>query len=232
MKSNSALGNRSLVSEYMNIRYFLLLLLMLVVLPSKAETTVQTIALFDGKAMLSVNGKKAKIIKEGQTYQGVRLISADTDRAEIELDGKREIISLNSTVILSDTLGTKVPPKKSTQLWADDQGFFRAEGEIDGAALEFLVDTGANLVVLSSDQADRIGLEYKNGTQTYAATASGTSPMYAIQLNQISFGGIELNNINAGIIEGAFPLVPLLGMTFLSRLDMTRSGNMMELKKR
>ena len=56
--------------------------------------------------------------------------------------------------------------------------------------------------------------------------------MYAIRLEQISFAGIELNNINAGVIEGAFPLVPLLGMTFLNHLDMNRSGNRMELKKR
>ena len=199
---------------------------------AEIETTIQTIALFDGKAMLSINGKKAKIIKQGETYLGVRLIQSNTDEALVEFDGKRETLLLNSAVTLTDSLGTKVPPKESTQIWADGDGFFRATGSINGAPLRFLVDTGANLVVLSGDEADRIGLEYKNGTRTYAATASGTSPMYAIRLNQISFDGIELNNINAGVIEGPFPMIPLLGMTFLSRLDMNRSGNIMELKKR
>ncbi len=199
---------------------------------ASADTTIETIALFNDKAMLSVNGKKAKIIKVGETYEGVRLISSNTDLAEVEVDGKRESLALNSAVILSATLGTKVEPKDSIQIWADANGFFRAPGTINGAPLEFLVDTGANLVVLSGDQADRIGLDYKNGTRSYAVTASGTSPMYAIRLDQISFDGLELNNINAGIIDGAFPITPLLGMTFLSRLDMTRSGDMMELKKR
>lgn len=197
-----------------------------------AQTTVQTIALFSGKAMLSVNGKKAKIIEEGQTYEGVRLISANTDQIEVELDGRRETLTLNSTVILSDSLGTQVPPATSVQVWADQDGFFRSDGEINGRGIEFLVDTGASMVVLSGEQADRIGLEYRDGLRTFAATASGTSPMYAIQLDNISFGGIELNNINAGVIEGSFPIIPLLGMTFLNRLDMTRSGNLMELKKR
>ena len=199
---------------------------------AEIETTIQTIALFDGKAMLSINGKKAKIIKQGETYLGVRLIQSNTDEALVEFDGKRETLLLNSAVTLTDSLGTKVPPKEVTQIWADGDGFFRATGSINGAPLRFLVDTGANLVVLSGDEADRIGLEYKNGTKTFAATASGTSPMYAIRINQISFDGIELNNINAGVIEGPFPITPLLGMTFLSRLDMNRSGNVMELKKR
>lgn len=210
----------------------LLLILSATSFISLAETTVETIALFNDKAMLSVNGKKAKIIQAGQTYEGVKLISSNTDEAEVEFDGKREVLGLNSAVILSGTLGTKVPPKESTQVWADGNGFFRASGEINGRSLEFLVDTGANLVVLSGNEANRIGLEYKTGIRTTAVTASGTEDMYAIRLNQISFNGIELNNINAGVIEGNFPIVPLLGMTFLSRLDITQSGNMMELKKR
>ena len=216
------------------MRYRLILSLLVICFSQQvfAQITLQTIALFEGKAMLSVNGKKAKIIQVGQTYEGVRLISADTEQIEVEFDGKREVLTLQSSVILTESLGTEAPPKTSTLVWADADGFFRSNGQVNGRNLEFLVDTGANLVVLSSEQANRIGLEYKNGTQTVAATASGTSPMYAIRLEQISFAGIELNNINAGVIEGAFPLVPLLGMTFLNHLDMNRSGNRMELKKR
>ena len=131
---------------------------------ASAETAVQSIALFDGKAMLSINGKKAKIINEGETYEGVRLINSNTEKAEVEFDGKRETIYLNGTVILLDSLGTKVEPKESTQIWADASGFFRSVGAINGEPLDFLVDTGANLVVLSSDQADiglRVNFEYE-----------------------------------------------------------------------
>jgi len=217
----------------MKYRYLLILLIFCVGITSPyAQVEIQTIALFNDKAMLSIDGERAKILKKGESYKGVKLLSSNTDEAVIEIDGEKEVLTLNSTVILSDSLGTKVEPKTTIQLWADDNGFFRSTGEINGRALEFLVDTGANLVVLSSDQAERIGLEYKNGTPSFAATASGTTPMYAIQIAEISFGGLELTNINAGVIEGAFPLTPLLGMTFLSRLDMTRSGNKMELSKR
>jgi len=217
----------------MKYRYFLILLLGICLLtPSHAETTVKVIALFNGKAMLSVDGGKAKIIRKGDSYKSVRLLSANTDEAVVEINGEKEILTLNSTLSLSNSLSTTIEPKTSIQLWADENGFFRSNGEINGHSLNFLVDTGANLVVLSSNHAKKIGLDYKNGTLSYAVTASGTTPMYAIQIAKINFGGLELTNIGAGVIEGSFPLIPLLGMTFLNRLDMTRNGNKMELKKR
>ena len=218
---------------FMKYRYLLTLLVgIFLFTPSYAQTTVQAIALFNNKAMLSVDGGKAKIIKKGDSYKGVRLLSSNTDQAVVEINGQKEVLTLNSTVALSEDLDTKIKPKASIQLRADKEGFFRSNGEINGRSLNFLVDTGANLVVLSSDQANRIGLEYRNGTPSYAVTASGTTPMYAIQIPKISFGGLELTNIEAGVIEGSFPVIPLLGMTFLSRLNMTRNGNIMKLTKR
>jgi len=163
------------------------------------EKSVTPIALFNGKAMISVDGAKAKIIAVGKSYKGVTVISSTTDEAIVEVEGQRQVLTLNGGTVLS---------------------------------VRFLIDTGANLVVLSSNQADRIGLEYQDGTRTYAVTASGTAPMFAITLDKISIGGIVLNNIRAGIIEGQFPAKPLLGMTFLSKLDMNRSGKTMVLKHR
>jgi len=48
----------------------------------------------------------------------------------------------------------------------------------------------------------------------------------------MSLGEIEVANVEVGIIEGAFPQVPLLGMTFLQKVTMTRSGNVMVLEER
>jgi len=201
---------------------------------SKVETSVQVIALFKDRAMVSINGKKAKIINRGKTYLGVKLIESSTDQAVVEVNGQREILTLNSTVLLSNSLAAKPLSKANAvvQIWADRNGFFQSRGEINGQSLKFLVDTGANLVVLNSQQADRIQLEYKSGSQTIATTASGQAPMYLVEIDNISFESIELNNILVGVIIGAYPTTPLLGMSFLKRLDMKRSGNLMELKKR
>ncbi|MEM7357872.1 MAG: TIGR02281 family clan AA aspartic protease [Pseudomonadota bacterium] len=215
-----------------------LLLSLVLVLPGRAlandDISIQTIALFKDRAMLSINGKRAKIIRVGDTLDGVKLIESSTKRAIVEVSGKREELTLNSGVVLSGELKTQAPigAQTSAQLWADSNGFFRANGTVNGRSLEFLVDTGANLVVLSSQQADSLDLEYLNGVQGYASTASGTAPMYMIEADEISIAGISLNNIRMGVILGNYPRVPLLGMTFLERLDMNRSGNQMILKKR
>lgn len=109
--------------------------------------------------------------------------------------------------------------------------FFTSQGKINGKPVEFLVDTGASTIALSSAQADRIGLRYQDGIRTYASTASGTAPMYLVKLDSVSLQGITLHNINAGVIDGSYPITPLLGMTFLSRLTMQRKGKMMLLEK-
>lgn len=215
------------------------LLLTWVLLSSSAlargdETQIHTVALFNGRAMLAIDGGKPKILKEGETYQGVKLLTSNTKQAVIELEGEQHELVLNGAVTLSGSLGSSAPAGAgdTVQLWADNDGFFRSVGAINGRRLEFLVDTGANLVVLSSAQANRIGLDYRSGQRGIASTASGEAPMYVFEAREVTFNSITLDSITTGVIEGNHPRIPLLGMSFLERVDMNRSGNQMLLKKR
>jgi len=199
-----------------------------------AATSVQVIALFKDRAMLSVNGKKAKIIHSGKTYDGVKLISSNTSEAIVQIDGKRKTLKLNGTLVLDKSLGSKPSNSysKEIQLFVNELGFFQSDGAINGESINFLVDTGANLVVINSFDANRINLDYKQGQKSRASTASGVAAMYVITADTMSIGGITLNNVKLGVIEGSFPESPLLGMTFLSRLNMQRQGNVMTLRRR
>jgi len=196
--------------------------------------SVTAIALFNNRAMITVDDSKAKIVQAGSSYKGVKLISANTDEAVVEVDGQRQTLILDGTVVLSKPLASKPASSyaSSITMYENELGFFEHAGKVNGKSLNFLVDTGANIVVLSSNEADNIGLDYKNGTQSFATTASGTAPMYLISLDEISLGGIVLKNVEAGVIVGRYPHKPLLGMTFLSKVDMNRSGNKMVLKRR
>jgi len=206
---------------------------MLVVSTSYAQSSVTAIALFNDRAMLSVDGAKAKIVRAGSTHQGVKVISSNTDQAVVEVNGKREVLTLNSTVAISDELGTAVTGEGgSIDLVKKSDGHFHAVGQINGRTMNFLVDTGASIVVLSSVDAKRIGLEYKHGFVATASTASGDSPMYTIKAGRINVGGIQLNEVSLGVIEGRFPVVPLLGMSFLGQVDMTQSGQSLRLEQR
>ncbi len=216
------------------MRIFIIALFASVITVSHVEAkTVSAIALFKDRAMLSVDGKKAKIVRAGSSYLGVKVISSNTSEAVVEIDGVRKTLTLNSTAVLGTALGT-APTRKATSvvLYENDVGFFESTGQVNGRSIRFLVDTGANLVVFNSRHASRLGLDYLSGEKGFASTASGTAPMYIINVDTISLGGVELSDIRAGVIEGAFPEIPLLGMTFLSRLNMNRTGQTMVLEKR
>ncbi len=216
------------------MRLFMCSVIVSLVIVSQAEAkTVSAIALFNDRAMLSVDGEKAKIVRSGTSHLGVKVISSNTTEAVIEVDGKRRTLSLNSTAVLGESLS--VSPKSTASsivLYENDVGFFESSGQVNGRAVRFLVDTGANIVVFNSLDATRLGLNYLAGEKSFASTASGVAPMYSLNVDSISVGGLTLNDIRVGVIEGSFPGIPLLGMTFLSRLDMNRSGQTMVLKKR
>ncbi len=199
-----------------------------------AAKSVTAIALFNERAMLSVDGKKAKIVRVGESYFGVKLVSSNTSEAVIDVDGEQKTLILNGTATLSESLAAApaTSGEQSIVLYEDERGFYQTDGYIDGQRTNFLVDTGANIVVFSSRAADRIGIDYRNGRRSVATTASGRAPMYSITLESVSVGGIRLRNVEAGVIQGGFPQVPLLGMSFLGKLEINKKGNRLTLRKR
>ena len=214
------------------LNYIVLVLGLVLCLPVMAAS-VKAVALFEGRAMLSVDGGKAKIISEGKTLSGVKLISSNTSQAIVEVNGKRQTLKLNSSLVLEESLGTKPSNSyaSSIQLFIDEKGFFRGDGSVNGKSINFLIDTGANIVVLNSNEAKRVGLDYKSGVESVAKTASGVAPMYLMTVERISIGGLELRNVETGIIEGNFPQYPLLGMSFLGQLKMQQDGKVMTISR-
>jgi len=197
------------------------------------QSSVTAIALFKDRVMLSVDGGRAKIVGVGSTYEGVKVLSSNTESATVELNGQRETLTLNSTVAISGELGVESSGIGGfINLTKKRDGHFHTVGQLNGRTINFLVDTGASIVVLSSQDAKRIGLEYEHGFVATASTASGDSPMYTIKANKINVGSIEINDVSVGVIEGRFPVTPLLGMSFLGELDMTQTGRTLKLEQR
>jgi aspartyl protease family protein len=195
----------------------------------RAADSVSVYALFNGKAILLVDGVR-RVLQAGEASpEGIRLISASTttDEAVIEVEGKRRVLKLG--VVISAFTGSE---RASTTLWASSNGFFHAEGSINGVPLTFLVDTGANTIAMNMATAQRVGIDYQKGQPGVAKTASGFVKIYGLMLNSVKIGEIELRNVEAGVIEGSQPDTPLLGMSFLGRLEMRRDGNRMDLIKK
>ncbi|HSD59815.1 MAG TPA: TIGR02281 family clan AA aspartic protease [Burkholderiales bacterium] len=192
-------------------------------------TDVQVVGLGEDKAVVVIDGGRPRTLRAGQSSpEGVKLISADSQQAVIEIDGKREALSLGRGISAA-TVTTDSP---SVSLIADARGHFIANGSLNGASTKLMVDTGASLVVFSSNDAKRMGISYLQGERSYANTASGVAPFYRIILNTVKVGGITLNQVEAGVMEGGFPQMPLLGLSFLNRLEMRREGSAMTLTKK
>ena len=91
--------------------------------------------------------------------------------------------------------------------------------DINNVPVEFVVDTGASQVVLTQDDAKRIGLNPSSlsylGT---ASTANGTVRTAAVRLDTVSLGAITDTSVRAVVNDGQM-FGSLLGMTYLSNFD-------------
>lgn len=200
-----------------------------------AASSVTVLALFGDKALLHIDGEQRLLHAGDRSPEGVSLVRVESGVAVIEIDGREEALELGFATTfpgadLEPEDGWKGPDKVS--LWADTNGFFYSGGTINGFPVRFLVDTGATSVAISSQLADRIGISYADQPKGVASTAGGITPMYSVVLDRVTVGGITLQNVDAGIVIGTFPMEPLLGMSFLGQVDMVREGDRMELKRR
>lgn len=196
--------------------------------------TLTLLALFEDQALLHVDGNNRMISVGGISPEGVELTEVDASRAVVIVDGRREVLELGMVASFPGAASDVSPwegPEKLT-LWEENDGFFYADGRINGSSVKFLVDTGANTIAMNRRLAERIGIDYLNGHKGVATTASGITPMYLVKLERVSIGDITLRDVEAGVLLGEQPDIPLLGMSFLGKLDMIREGERMELKRR
>src|SRR5262245_654392 len=119
--------------------------------------------------------------------------------------------------------GAQPQPKaaaRSVELRAGAFGHYRAQAEINGRQVDVLVDSGASLVVLSHEDAKRVGLRL--GAEDYwqrVNTANGATRVAPVLLDRMSIGDVSLRHVEAAVSEPGKLGQSLLGMTFLGRLQ-------------
>ena len=102
---------------------------------------------------------------------------------------------------------------------AGRDGHFHIRADVDGSVVEFLVDTGASEIILSTRDAKRLGYDLKRLAFTVPfATANGIVRGARIRLKRLTVGPIELRDVRA-FVNGGELHASLLGMRFLERLS-------------
>lgn len=210
-----------------------LLILLALIAGAPYATAVERIVvlgLFKDKAVVEIDGKKRSLTAGAVSPEGVGLISANSSEAVIEADGRRGTYTLGAHI---GGIYASASPQATVQIWPDAMGMYTVDGSVNQFPVRFLVDTGATAVALNKHQARRLGLDYQlKGVEGMTSTASGITRAYYLTLKKVKVGDIELSDVDAVIIDSDFPLVSLLGMSFLNRVDMTRNGRILELRKK
>lgn len=121
------------------------------------------------------------------------------------------------------------PTDGTVELRASDSGHYHAQAEVNGREIEVLVDTGATLVALTYEDAERAGIYLKRSDFTHTVgTANGVARVAPVMLDRVSIGDITVRNVQGVVSEEGRLQTSLLGMSFLSRLDRVdmRSGTL------
>ena len=190
---------------------------------------VNVIGLFTNKAVVVINGGPPRTISAGErTAEGVLLVAADSKNATLEIDGKRQVVGLGVHAETPSLTGRR----ESVTLGSDSNGHFFADGMVNGGRMRFLVDTGATNVVISADDAHRLGIDYRQGSRAVSQTANGRVIVYRVKLDNVVVGGITILNVDAVVQEGSGLDIALLGMSFLNRTEIRREGENLMLTKR
>lgn len=104
-------------------------------------------------------------------------------------------------------------------LTKSSNGHFEVNGKANEKYVHFLIDTGASSIVLSYQDAQKIGINTENLNFTAPImTANGSSKAAHIRLDTLQVGNIRRENVHALVTQPDMMRGSLLGMSFLETL--------------
>jgi aspartyl protease family protein len=159
-------------------------------------------------------------LKGGMAHAlGIDLATLDRQTADAQ-----QVVNLRAaaSIELVDKQLNGAGASGGVELRAGSHGHFETRAEINGRPVEVLVDTGASLVAMSYEDAERAGIYVKESDFTQRSqTANGIARFAPVMLERVTIGEITVRNVRASVAERGRLHMTLLGMTFLSRLSRT-----------
>jgi aspartyl protease family protein len=137
----------------------------------------------------------------------------------------------------ADQTVTTTPAPQAAAVQADDQpmqvsagqhrmevmssrdGHFRIDARVEGRHIDFLVDTGASMVVLRETSAASAGIRPMPRDYTATVTtANGKIKAAPTKLSRVQIGDITVFDVTALVLPDEALTTNLLGVSFLSKL--------------
>jgi aspartyl protease family protein len=192
-----------------------------------ADPYIIVIGLIGDRAILKVDGEQI-MLRSGETKSGVELVSLNPQGALIKVNGHQRSYALGM-----DTGSISQRVSHSIDIPMTQNGQYLTDGFINGQVTDFLVDTGANTVSLTTAQANRLGISYRNGKQVWMHNA-GNNPVrgWMITLDSVKVGPIVIHDVEAAVRDAADAAPVLLGMSFLNEVTVMQERGFMRLTER
>ncbi len=190
------------------------------------QSAVEVEALLGNTAVLLINGQR-RTLRVGEASDGVTLVATEPALATVEIDGNRQTLGLSRRV--STTYEAR--EEQVVTIARDAAMQYQTRATINGRGALVLVDTGANMMAISSDKARALGIDYDVSAPSIVETAAGRTVAHAVTLQSVIVGEIEVRNVPAMIIDGAFPSTILLGMSYLKHVKLQEHNGILSLSR-
>lgn len=183
------------------------------------------------KALVVIDGAAPRFVAAGQAHQGVRVLTVQGESATLEFGGRRHTLHVGEAPVSHGNAAVAPGSGGRVVLTADAQGHFLPQGQINGRAVQFMVDTGASQVVIGEAEARRLGLAFEKGKQVPVGTANGIVAGHQLHLDSVRVGDAQVYGVGAIVLPQPMPFV-LLGNSFLTRFQMQRTNDQLTLERR
>jgi aspartyl protease family protein len=213
------------------LKQFLFAAVFMLTLVGASAQSVALSGVAGGKALVTIDASAPRFLSPGQSHQGVKLLATQGETATVEVNGQKQTLRVGEAPVSAGRGAASTNGPARIVLTADSQGHFMPAGQINGRAVQFMVDTGASQVVMSESDARRINLRYEQGQPVRVSTANGTATGYRVTLSSVRVGDALVYEVAAVVLPQAMPYV-LLGNSFLTRFQMQRTNDQLTLEKR
>jgi len=124
----------------------------------------------------------------------------------------------NIAVTDAPALAKSLSPLPGQTIRRHADGLFYVEAEANGHSIRFVVDTGATVVVLNREDAEKLGVPFDSlASRGSMRTVGGSSDMRWAKIERLDMAGKRIEKINAAVVAGGLP-VSLMGQNALEQL--------------
>jgi aspartyl protease family protein len=103
----------------------------------------------------------------------------------------------------------------SQELVRNPDGHFYAEAQVNGAQIRFMIDTGATIVALTREDAQRAGIQF-GSDRAMVRGVGGPVEVIPVTIDRLAIGSLTATQVEAAVADDLG--VSLLGQSFLSRV--------------